>query len=371
MQRRQLTLAALALSAIPTSWAQIAEGGSIVLGQSAALTGVNGKLGQEYGNGAKLHFDSLNAKGGVGGRRIELRQLDDGYNPQQAEANTKKFIEGKVFALFGYYGGACSLAALPIASQAKLPLFAPLSGAQALREPYSRYAVHVRASYDEEISALVRHALTTGVSKLGVLYQEDAMGLGGLATAKKAMAAAKLEPSALGKVAANTVDVAAAVTDLVGKQPHGILQLCSFQASAAFIRAARSAGYKGNFYNLSAVGTQSLTDELGPLARGIVVSEVVPYPYRALTGLSRDYLAALNGQKPSYLGMEGFVAANVFAEGLRRAGRTLTAESFLTAIEGIRNLNLGGFVLDYGPRINEGSKFVDLVMLDSKGVVMR
>ncbi|MFM9880886.1 MAG: ABC transporter substrate-binding protein [Burkholderiaceae bacterium] len=380
MQRRTFALAALAASTPLSARAQAPAATKaladnlILLGQTAAISGPEADSGRQYHQGAQLHFAALNARGGISGRRIELRLLDDAGDPGQAAANARSLINDGVFALFGSYGAGPSLAALPLAVQAKVPLVAPLSGAQALRQPYSRFVVHVRASYEDEVLALVRHAAGTGVTKLAALCEEGEFGDEGLKVVQAALSAAKLPPPILGKVNAQSVNVGQAITDIVGKQPHGIVLLCSFKASAAFIRGARSAGYKGSYYALSHVGTQGLGKEMGPLARGIVVSEVMPYPFRAHSALSRDYLEALktaSNKEPSYLGMEGFVAAQVCGEVLRRAGRNLTTDSFLAALDGIRKLNLGSFLLDYGPRNNSGSKFVDLVLLDAKGQVMR
>src|SRR5580765_6294769 len=122
----------------------------VVLGQSVPLSGPAAELGKQFQAGAKLLFDRLNAKGGVNGRMIELRTVDDGYEPDRCKANTEKFVKDGVFALFGYVGTPTSLAALPIASQAGLPFIAPFTGAQALREPFNRQAFHVRASYFDE-----------------------------------------------------------------------------------------------------------------------------------------------------------------------------------------------------------------------------
>ena len=148
----------------------------IVLGQSAPFSGSAAQLGLQFNLGAQLHFEAVNAKGGINGRRIELQRLDDGYEPERCAANTRQFIGQNVFALFGYVGTPTSLAALPLATEAKVPFFAPFTGAQALREPFNRYAIHVRASYFDETAAIVRQVTSVGIRKLeeelGVLLFE-------------------------------------------------------------------------------------------------------------------------------------------------------------------------------------------------------
>jgi ABC-type branched-subunit amino acid transport system substrate-binding protein len=346
----------------------------IVLGQSAPFSGPANQLGLQFHLGAQLHFEAVNAKGGINGRRIELQRLDDGYEPERCAANTRQFIGQNVFALFGYVGTPTSLAALPLATEAKIPFFAPFTGAQALREPFNRYAVHVRASYFDETAAIVRQVTSVGIRKVAVFHQNDAYGKTGLEGVQRALQAQNQTPVAVGTVERNSTEVAAALKDILAARPEAIVQIGAYKACATFIRMARQQGYVGNFYNVSFVGTQALSDELGAMARGVVVSQVMPFPYAPVMPLSGDYLAALKDQRgvsPNYSGMEGFVAARVFTEALARAGRNLTREAFLNAVEGLQNLNLGGFPVDFGPKKHTGSRFVELTLLTEDGRVRR
>jgi ABC-type branched-subunit amino acid transport system substrate-binding protein len=194
----------------------------LVLGQSAATTGPAAQLGLQMNHGAKLYFDAVNAQGGVNGRPIELRLLDDGYEPERCKANTEQFIAKDVFALFGYVGTPTSLAALPLVNQAKVPFFGPFTGAQALREPMSRSVFHVRASYYDETALIVRQLTELGLKKIAVFRQDDSYGQAGLDGVQRALALQGLEPVAIGLVKRNTVDVAAAVATIVAKRPHGL-----------------------------------------------------------------------------------------------------------------------------------------------------
>ncbi|MDQ7745120.1 ABC transporter substrate-binding protein [Hydrogenophaga pseudoflava] len=364
------TLASVAGSA----WAQAAAGsGAIVLGQSAPLTGPSAQLGLQFNLGAQLYFDQVNAAGGVNGRRIELRRLDDGYEPERCVANTKQFIADGVFALFGYVGTASSLAALPLATEAKMPFFAPFTGAQALREPFNRYAIHVRASYFDETAAIVKQVTSIGIKRVAVFYQNDAYGKAGLEGVQRALKALGMEPAAVGTVERNSTEVAQALKDVLAVKPEAIVQIGAYKACATFIRLARQQGYAGNFYNVSFVGTQALLDELGAVAKGVAVSQVMPFPYSPATPLSGEYLAALKDQRgvsPNYSGIEGFVAAKVLVEGLKRA-RGAGREAFIDAIAGMKDVSIGGFPLDFGPQKHTGSRFVELTLLTEDGRVRR
>ncbi len=350
--------------------------GNIVLGQSAAFSGPSAELGQQYHLGAKLYFDRLNASGGIEGRKIEIRKLDDGYEPDRCVANTKQFIGDGVFALFGYVGTPTTAAALPLATEAKVPLFAPLTGAQSLRDPYNRQVVHVRASYFDETATIVKQTTSVGIQRLAVFHQNDGYGLAGLEGIKRALATHNLEPVAVGTVERNSTDVSAALTAILAARPEAIVQVGTYKACAVFVRLARKAGFAGTFYNVSFVGTQALLDELGVVAAGVAVTQVMPYPYSPVTAISSDYLSALKsedarGQSPNYTSMEGFVAARVFSEAVRRAGKGLTRESLLTTIQGMTAFNAGGFNLSYGPQKNVGSSFVELTLLTKDGNVRR
>lgn len=346
----------------------------ILLGQSAPFSGAAEQLGLQFHLGAQLFFEGLNQKGGVNGRRIELRRLDDGYEPERCAANTKQLIGEGVFALFGYIGTPTSVVALPLATQAKTPFFAPFTGAEVLRDPFNRYAIHVRASYYDETAAIVRQTTSTGIKKIAVFYQNDAYGKAGLEGVSRALKSLNLEPAALGTVERNTVDVAKAVNDIMAQRPEAIVQISAYKSCAAFIREARKRGFVGNFYNVSFVGTQALLDELGPDAKGVVVSQVMPFPYTPVTSISGEYLAAVRakqGRAANYSGIEGFVAAKVFTEAVSRAGRNLTQDGFISAIQSMRGLDLGGFPVDFGPNKHTGSKFVELTLLTEDGRIRR
>ena len=170
----------------------------IVLGQSAPFSGASEQLGLQFYLGAQLFFDGLNQKGGVQGRRIELRRLDDGDEPDRCATNTRQFLSEGVFALFGYAGTLTSAAALPLTTEAKVPFFAPSTGAEALRVPFNRYAIHVRASYHDETAAIVRQITGAGVKKIAVFYQNDAYGKAGLEGVTRALQVANLAPDLRG-----------------------------------------------------------------------------------------------------------------------------------------------------------------------------
>jgi ABC-type branched-subunit amino acid transport system substrate-binding protein len=330
----------------------------IVLGQSAAFSGPAAQLGIQMNRGARMYFDGVNAAGGIHGAQIELRTLDDQYD---------------VFALFGYVGTPTSLAALPLVNQNKVPFFGPFTGAEALRDPFSRYVFHVRASYYDETAAIVKQLLTLGLKKVAVFRQNDSYGQAGLDGVVRALKAQGLEPVAVGLVERNTVAVSGAVQAIMATKPDAIVQISAYKSCAAFVREARKAGFGGTFYNVSFVGTQALSDELGTDARGVAISQVMPFPFQPKSVIAREFLAAVQRggaeNKANYSSIEGYVAAKVFTEGLRRAGKGATRDMLITALESIQSLDIGGFVVSYSARNHAASHYVDLTMLTEYGSV--
>lgn len=353
----------------------LAENSRIVLGQSAAFSGPAAQLGIQMNMGARIFFNALNANGGVNGSTVELRTLDDGYEPDRCKANTEKFIKDEVFGLFGYVGTPTSLAALPLVVDAKIPFFGPFTGAEALRDPFHKTVFHLRASYYDETALIVRQLTTLGLKKIAVFYQNDAYGKAGLEGVVRALKAQDLAPIALGTVERNTVNVAQAVKDITPKMPDAVVQISAYKSCAAFIRAARKAGYGGTFFNVSFVGTQALADELGKEGRGIMVSQVMPFPFSTTTAISREYLDAVRkaggDAQPNYSSMEGYLAAKVLTEGLKRAGRNPSRETLIAGLESIQNASFGGFSVEFGPHDHVASRFVDLSMLTEDGKVRR
>lgn len=373
LSRRSFTglAAGTAVLGLPSLHAQ--SNNRILLGQSAAFTGAAAQLGIQFHAGAKLYFDQVNAQGGVNQQRLEIAQLDDGYEPDRCAENTAKLINDDVFALFGYIGTPTSVAALPLATTAQVPFIAPFTGAMGLRQPFNRMAFHLRASYNDETALIVRNLTNLGINRVAVFYQNDAYGRAGLDGVKLALAERKLEPVATATVERNTVDVAQAVSVLNAAKPQAVVQISAYKSCAAYIRAARAAGYGGTFYNVSFVGTQALADELGKDGAGVVISQVVPTPYRTTQPVTREFLEAVkkggNTVQPNFSTMEGYLAAKLFTEGLRRAGARPTRQSFITGMESIGETSLGGFSVSLSATDHVASSFVELSMLSGDGKV--
>ncbi len=347
----------------------------IVVGQFAALSGPAAQLGVRLNVGIQAYFKAVNDQGGVNGRTLRLLTRDDGYEPDRAVAAVRGLLEqDKVFALIGSVGTPTGLAALPVISEARVPIVGMFTGAQGLREPFNRYVFHVRASYFDETERIVQHLTTLGMKRIAVFYQNDAYGKAGLEGVTRALTRRQLKPAATATFERNTVDVSAALNAILPTQAEAVVQIGAYKACAEFIRQARTRGYGGQFFNVSFVGAKALADELGEAGMGVVISQVVPFPYTPSLPVVREYqqrMTELGDKEFDFSSMEGFLMAKVFVEGARRAGRTLTRESLISGLESIRDLNLGGFEVSYSPRDHAGSRYTDLTIIGRGGRFMR
>ncbi|WP_296444762.1 ABC transporter substrate-binding protein [Rhodoferax sp. UBA5149] len=369
-------LASLALVLVSSlSWA---ENGvtdkEIVIGQFAAISGPAAQLGLRMQLGMQTYFNAVNAQGGVHGRTIKLLTRDDGYEPEKAAAAVRALIrEDKVFALAGSVGTPTGLAALPILTEEQVPLVGMFTGAQALREPFNRQVFHVRASYFDETERIVQHLTTLGVKKIAVFYQNDAYGKAGLEGVVRALAKRQLKPVATATVERNSVDVAKSLEAILKSEPEAVVQIGAYTSCAAFIKQARGKGYGGQFFNVSFVGSKALADELGDVGQGIVISQVVPFPYAPNSAIVREYQQRMvdAGQKDfDFSSLEGYLTARVLVEGLRRAGRNLSREALISGLESMRDVNLGGFTINYSSKDHLGSSYTDLTIIGRNGKFM-
>jgi ABC-type branched-subunit amino acid transport system substrate-binding protein len=343
-------------------------GGRILLGQSAAFSGPAAQLGIDLHAGAKLYFDSVNRQGGIHGRKIEIVTADDKYEPELTVENTRRLIQtDQVFALFGYVGTPTSNAALPLFTSARVPFFAPFTGARSLREPFNRQIFHIRAGYIEETEHLVDQLVRVGIRNIAAFYQNDAYGQAGLEGVQRALSKRGLTMADSAPVERNTRNVAPAAQKLLAQRPDAIIQVSTYAASAALVKQMRAAGYTGQFHNVSFVGSQPLAAALGADGPGVGISQVVPFPWKPSNPIVAEYTRELKKagkDEPNFSSLEGYIAAKVFTEGLRRAGPDLSREKFIAALETITLKNYDiGFPVEFSPTRHTGSAYVDMTVI--------
>ncbi len=343
---------------------------SIVVGQSTALTGPGSALAAPFHQGARLYFDRLNAAGGINGRKIELVTLDDRGNPESTAANTKKLLEQGVLALFGYYGSPQVTASYPLIKDTEVLMFAPMAAADEFRGALYPNIYSLRPGYAEEAAAITRHAETLGARKLGILHGADGESMAALDSATRTM------PSLGANVVANATLASGSVANSVDKtlaaKPESVLVISDSSTAARAVRDLRAKGFRGPIYGFSNTGESLLAEELGPLGAGVVVVRVVPKSDTPKVPVVRemqvDALAAKAG-KPNVYMLEGYIAARVFAEALRRVPKgDPNRARFKKALESLDDVSVGGFRVHFADE-RVASKMVELSLIDSQGKV--
>lgn len=376
MKRHAVTLLATAALATPLAWADPGvTPNRILLGQAAVFSGPAAQLGTQMRNGIKTYFDYVNANGGVHGRKLELVTEDDKYEPALAPSASKRLIEEhKVFALLGYVGTPTGAAHLPVTTAAKVPLVGMFTGAEILRVPMNRYVFHVRASYYDETEKIVEQVVSTGGKNIAVFYQNDAYGEAGRKGTELALTKRGMKIHASGTVERNTVKVADAVKAINASEPDAVVMVSAYTSCAEFIKEMKRAGSGASFYNVSFVGAKALSDALGNDGSGVAISQVVPFPWGTSVPVVKEYqqLSKKAGLTDyNFSAMEGFLTAKVMVEGLKRAGKNPTREGLVDALEGMRDVDLGGFYVSYSPTNHAGSRFVDLTIIGRNGKFLR
>lgn len=344
----------------------------ILFGQVAALQGPAQDLGQGMRKGIVAAFAEANRRGGVTGRTLDLKSFDDGYEPQRTIEATKKILdEDKVFALVGAVGTPTAKAGQPIATAEKVPFIGPFTGAEFLRDPYNRYVVNVRASYFEETEAWIEHLTKDlGVTRIAILYQDDAFGLAGLEGVQRALAKRNMSLVASGSFTRNTVAVKTALLDIMKGEPQAVVTVAPYKPVAEFIKLAHRVKLDAVFVAISFVGSDSLAKELGSEGAGVIVSQVVPFPWDSSLPVVDSYQSAIVAAdpvaKPGFVSLEGYLVGRLVVEALKRVGGEPTREHLLDAMTQAP-FDFGGVVLRYEPNKNQGSDQVYFTILQADG----
>ncbi|HSV54837.1 MAG TPA: ABC transporter substrate-binding protein [Burkholderiaceae bacterium] len=343
----------------------------IVVGQTAGFTGPVGAGVKETTDGAKLYIESINRKGGVNGQKIELISMDDKFEPKLAAENARVLIEEKnVVALFLNRGTPHTEAIIPLLDKHGVPLVGPSTGAMVLHQPVKKHVFNVRATYQREAEKAITHLASIGITRIAVVHVDDSFGTDGLAGAQKGLAAAKLTPVVLEKYNRAKPDFGPIAPKILQADTQAVMMIASGAAVVDGIKAFRAAGSNAQVVTLSNNASGGFIKSLGEHARGVVVTQVFPSE-RSVAFLmvkeAQDLARAQGQSEVSPAMLEGFAAAKVLVEALRRAGPKIDRDRVQAALEGIRKFDLGGFEVSYGPDDHTGLDFADLSIISIDG----
>ena len=345
---------------------------ALIIGQSIPLTGPSAKLGRKYLAGMMAWLNHINRKGGIHGKKIQLISLDDQYEPQQTFANTKKLIQKpNLLALFGFIGTPTSKVVLPIVEQERIPFIAPLTGASLLRRSDLKMVFNMRASYASEIQAIVNSLVRSARQRIAVVYQDDAFGDDGLKATINALKTHNLKPVVTTTVQRNSANVRQAINDITDANPNAVIIISAYVSSAAVSQALRDKKMNVQIMNVSFVGTGALEEALPPgQANGIGISQVVPFPWDRWIPVVARYQQRMRETDPNaaygFTSLEGFMAAQMLTIALEKSGKNPSREKLIESLESIKNLDLGGYTLDFARDDHQGSDYVELTFLGAQ-----
>jgi branched-chain amino acid transport system substrate-binding protein len=368
-----VALAALLLTGIAASAEDGVSADKIVFGQAAPLDGPASALGLGMKMGLEAAFAEVNKAGGVKGRKLELKSIDDGYEPTKSIEAVKKLLEeDKVFAIAGPVGTPTSAATQPIATTAGAPFIGSFTGAEFLREPYKPLVMNIRASYFQETEAMVEHLTKDlGATKIAIMYQDDAFGQAGLAGVKKALEKRQMPLAGEGTFERNTVAVKTALLAIKKAEPHAVIMISPYKPAAEFIKLARQIKLDATFVNISFVGSDALAKELGPAGAGVVITQVVPFPKDAAIPVVGRYQASLKATspeaQPGFVSLEGYLVGRAIIAALEKVNGDPTRQALMEAVRKTGSFDLGGFKLGYSDTSNRGSDQVFLTVIQADG----
>ncbi|MCY4577906.1 MAG: ABC transporter substrate-binding protein [Chloroflexi bacterium] len=344
----------------------------VVFGQSAAFSGPAQELGTNMRIGIMAAFHEVNERGGIHGRTLELVSRDDAYEPEAAVTNTLQLIEEEgVFALIGEVGTPTSRSATPVAADEGVPFIAPFTGAEFLRDDDWANIINLRASYYQETEEMVaRLTQDLGISRIGVLYQDDSYGRAGYRGVRMALDRREMEPVSIGLYPRNTTAVKTALLDLNLGSPEAVIMIGAYEPVAALIELARYTGADPIFLTVSFVGSNALANELGAGGEGVYVTQVVPFPTDGSTPVVSSYLNALSAYDrfadPGFVSFEGYLAGRLAIEGLERCGPSVDRACFLDILNSSNEIDIDGFKLRFGDD-NQGSDEVFITVIGKDG----
>jgi branched-chain amino acid transport system substrate-binding protein len=347
----------------------------IRIGQTAGFSGPVAAGVKETTDGALLYLDAVNAKGGVNGQKVELISLDDKFDPKQSAVNAKKLIEEQnVVALFLNRGTPHTEAVIPLLDQHGVPLVGPSTGAMTLHNPVKRHVFNVRATYQREAEKAVAHLASIGITRIAAVHVDDSFGTDGLTGAKKGLEAARLTAVVLEKYDRAKPDFSAIIPKITKADAQAVILIASGAAVVDGIKALRQAGSTAQVVTLSNNASSGFIKSLGENARGVIVTQVFPYERSISFPLVReaqDLARAKGAGDVSPAMLEGFSAAKVLVEALRRAGGRPTRAGVQAALEGMRKFDLGGLEISFSPDDHTGLDFADLSIIGSDGKFRR
>lgn len=347
----------------------------IRVGQTAGFSGPVAAGVKETTDGAKLYIDAVNARGGVNGEKIELVSEDDKFDPKLAGENARKLVaDPRIVALFLTRGTPHAQAIMPVLAESRTPLIAPSTGAMVLHQPVNPWIFNVRATYQREAERAIRHLTSIGMTRIAIVQVDDSFGADSATGALRGFEQAQIKPALHAKFDRAKPNFGPIAPAIVKADAQAVLFIASGSAVADGLKAMRAAGSRAQAVTLSNNASGGFVKLLGEHARGTIVSQVFPSERALGVPIIREAndLARAKGLPDlSPAMMEGFAAAKVLVEGLRRAGPSPTRERLAAALNGMSRVDIGGLEIGFSPTDRTGLDYADLSIIGPDGRFMR
>lgn len=343
----------------------------IIIGQTTSLAGPAALFAKPVSDALRATIDAFNRSGGIGGRHIRLMVMDDGFDPARAVDNAKHLLDGGAIALVGPNGAPATQALTPLARDRLVAIIGPTQGAPALRQ-FERTRFYLRASYQDEVTRIVAHVKTLGLSRISVAYFDNPFGQEGARMVQQAAQAAGMEFLGQAAISTEVAKTKAAAKLLAASRPQVVILYSLAQPAAEFVRAYRQVG-STQFYSISVVGAEALYSAIGDASQGVVIAQLFPAPSQTanrVVATCNTILSAAGISPVGYTHIEGCIIASVTIEALRRTGSAPTSAKLVETLSSGK-FDLGGYSVSFGPGSRNGSTFVDLSMVSRSGKVVR
>lgn len=347
----------------------------IVVGQVAPLSGIEANQGRAYAAGMRICFESINNGGGVNGHTFSLVRKDDEGRSENTVSATKQILQhDNPLVLAGYFGSRniADLVVSGVLEKEKIALVGYRTGEVT---PGAPFLYGVRAGLRDEIDKLTQHLATIGISRLGLVYEDGQGEAALLAAVNDAVNKATVTVVAKSSYRAGTVQVSPSVATMIATAPQAVLLVTSGAAAAGFIEQYRAAGGGAQLFAHSGADVEQLSKRLSQeQMQGVAIVQVLPNPYKILGRLTKEFndtvSKAQNLEVPvSYSMMEGYIAAKVIVEAVRRQGRTPSRAGMVAALDGMNSYDLGGYLISFKPGMRSGSRFVELSIISGSGKI--
>ncbi len=317
------------------------SGDKIVIGTIQDLSGPIVSLGKPVQNGMIMRVEEANAAGGINGRMLDLKVEDSGYDPKKAVLAAQKLVtRDKVFAVLGALGSVVSLSTMPILLKRGVISFNPITAHHGNFDPFDKLKFAMATPYQTSTElGLLEMLRRKSYQRVGIMYQDDEYGLEVLRGAETALESKGMSLVEKTSYKRGATEFASQMQKLVAAGCDLIVLGTIVRETIAGMATARKLGYTGAFFGSQAAYMPVVAKPGGKAVEGLYAVHETPTPYRddpANTSLLNDWLdryKARFGEDADLWSATGYIIVDVFAKAAERAGKNLTTDSFVAAME--------------------------------------